>query len=219
MPNVANVGRIARPAGLAGGVGVMITALTWASAAPLHAVVTGERLSYDVALGGCAATVAWLALLWFTGCAALTLLARLPGTAGRCAAGLADRVTPAIFRRVLGASLGATLVLTASTQVAMATTTPGPAPAATAVGLLADPDPPVPDRPDVRPGPHRPEAHVVRVRPGDTLWRIARTHLPGRPTDEAISREWHRWYTANRTVIGGDPDLIVPGQRLHPPAP
>ncbi|WP_030683514.1 transglycosylase family protein [Streptomyces sp. NRRL B-1347] len=42
------------------------------------------------------------------------------------------------------------------------------------------------------------------VRQGDTLSRIAAAHGVG----------WQRLYAVNRGVIGGDPNLIVPGQRL-----
>jgi LysM repeat protein len=46
------------------------------------------------------------------------------------------------------------------------------------------------------------------VRPGDTLSGIAAAH--GLP-------DWHRLYEANRSVIGGDPNLIRPGQVLLVP--
>jgi nucleoid-associated protein YgaU len=42
------------------------------------------------------------------------------------------------------------------------------------------------------------------VRTGDTLSGIAERH----------GTTWQRLFTANRDVIGADPDLIVPGQRL-----
>ncbi|MFI6878171.1 transglycosylase family protein [Streptomyces sp. NPDC050400] len=42
------------------------------------------------------------------------------------------------------------------------------------------------------------------VRSGDTLGRIASAHGVG----------WQRLYAVNKAVIGGDPDLIFPGQRL-----
>ena len=32
-----------------------------------------------------------------------------------------------------------------------------------------------------------------------------------------IAREWPRWYAANRSVIGHDPDRLLPGQLLLPP--
>ncbi|MGV9243421.1 LysM peptidoglycan-binding domain-containing protein [Streptomyces sp. NPDC003710] len=42
------------------------------------------------------------------------------------------------------------------------------------------------------------------VRSGDTLSGIAERH----------GTSWQRLYARNKAVIGGDPDLIVPGQRL-----
>ncbi|MDQ0962862.1 LysM repeat protein [Streptomyces sp. B4I13] len=42
------------------------------------------------------------------------------------------------------------------------------------------------------------------VREGDTLSTIGARH----------GMTWQRVYAANKTVVGGDPDLIVPGQRL-----
>ena len=42
------------------------------------------------------------------------------------------------------------------------------------------------------------------VREGDTLSAIAARH----------GTTWRKIYAANKSVIGGDPDLIVPGQRL-----
>lgn len=58
---------------------------------------------------------------------------------------------------------------------------------------------------------------VVTVAPGDSLWRIAARHLGPGANETQIAAEWPRWFEANRAVIGGDPDLIHPGQRLTPP--
>ncbi|MBZ9644169.1 transglycosylase family protein [Streptomyces sp. PSKA30] len=60
--------------------------------------------------------------------------------------------------------------------------------------------------------PARASAHTDRgatrgdytVRQGDTLSGIADRH----------GTTWQRLYAANKAVIGGDPDVIVPGQRL-----
>ena len=57
---------------------------------------------------------------------------------------------------------------------------------------------------------------VVVVR-GDTLWDIAAQELGGEPRNREIAARWPAWYAANRPVIGPDPDLILPGQRLSPP--
>jgi nucleoid-associated protein YgaU len=57
----------------------------------------------------------------------------------------------------------------------------------------------------------------VVVRRDDTLWDIAARHLgPGASAAE-IAAEWPRWHRANRDLVGPDPDLIRPGQRLTPP--
>ncbi|MCA1823297.1 MAG: LysM peptidoglycan-binding domain-containing protein [Frankia sp.] len=60
-------------------------------------------------------------------------------------------------------------------------------------------------------------ARRVVVVPGDTLWAIAARRLPGRVSNARIAASWPRWWQANRRVIGSDPDLIFPGQRLDPP--
>ncbi|MFW6091404.1 MAG: LysM peptidoglycan-binding domain-containing protein, partial [Actinomycetota bacterium] len=57
----------------------------------------------------------------------------------------------------------------------------------------------------------------VVVQRGDTLWAIAARHLGPDATVAEIAAEWPRWYATNRTVIGDDPDLILPGTILHPP--
>ena len=66
---------------------------------------------------------------------------------------------------------------------------------------------------------HGPPAQVARtvvVRPGDTLWSIAAQHVP-HPDNDAIGRACAHLYQLNRAVIGDDPDLIRPGQRLQLP--
>ncbi len=103
--------------------------------------------------------------------------------------------------------------------------TPSPAPTAapatpTAPPTLVPGDPFTADRPVApllgTPRPERDDAVVVRR--GDTLWGIAARHLGPDATPAEIAAEWPRWYAANRAVVGPDPDLIRPGQRLVPPA-
>jgi nucleoid-associated protein YgaU len=60
-------------------------------------------------------------------------------------------------------------------------------------------------------------AEVVVLR-GDSLWEIAARRLGPAATEAQIAAEWPRWWAANRDVIGPDPNLIRPGQRLRPPA-
>ena len=49
------------------------------------------------------------------------------------------------------------------------------------------------------------------VQPGDTLTAIA--------TELRVSGGWQALYAANRSVVGGNPDLILPGERLTWTAP
>ena len=85
-------------------------------------------------------------------------------------------------------------------------------------GQLADPseEPPRADRQgraDARSGARRGGTHVVE--PGDSLWRIARAQLGGDPTHARVAHEVDRLWDRNSAAIGtGDPDLILPGQRL-----
>lgn len=58
---------------------------------------------------------------------------------------------------------------------------------------------------------------AVAVRRGDTLWDIAARHLPAGALDADIAAAWPRWHAANATVIGDDPDLLLPGQLLRVP--
>ena len=76
----------------------------------------------------------------------------------------------------------------------------------------------LPDRPMVD-GAAEPAAKpsTVVVQSGDTLWAIARGRLGPDADVATTAREVDRWHDANREVIGGDPDLIHPGQRLDPP--
>ncbi|MGY1706337.1 LysM peptidoglycan-binding domain-containing protein [Geodermatophilus sp. SYSU D00697] len=89
-----------------------------------------------------------------------------------------------------------------------------PVPSTPAPSAPASPDP-APDWPLPAPGDHV----VLR---GECLWDIAAGHLrsdSGRePTAAEIVPAVHAWWQANAAVIGPDPDLLLPGQVLHPPA-
>jgi hypothetical protein len=73
---------------------------------------------------------------------------------------------------------------------------------------------PLPDRAVTGSPPVR---RTVRVRPGDTLWSLAARDLPVGSPDASITARWHAIYAANRSLIGPDPDVIVPGLRLRLP--
>ncbi|MEP6648739.1 MAG: LysM peptidoglycan-binding domain-containing protein [Lapillicoccus sp.] len=71
------------------------------------------------------------------------------------------------------------------------------------------------------PAPHTPASptgvRTLTVVRGDSLWAIAARHLGPHATTQQVAREWPRWYAANRTVIGRDPNLIRVGQVLTVP--
>ncbi len=56
-------------------------------------------------------------------------------------------------------------------------------------------------------------AETVIVRPGDTMWSIARRHLPPGAPDADIARAVQAWIAANPSTAD-NPDLIRPGQEL-----
>lgn len=107
-----------------------------------------------------------------------------------------------------GAALAGGLALPAHAEPgAVGTGSPG----APAVGALAGL--PLPERATASPPPHA--VHVVRR--GDSLWAIAEARLPGDATDAEIIAAWRAVHHANRAVVGADPDLIHPAQRLRLP--
>ena len=61
------------------------------------------------------------------------------------------------------------------------------------------------------------ESGTYRVRRGDCLWTIAARSLGPGAGAAAIEAAWHDWYRVNRDVIGADPNLLLPGQRLTSP--
>lgn len=63
----------------------------------------------------------------------------------------------------------------------------------------------------------RPAGRAVVVRRGDTLWALAEERLPPGATTQVVADIVRAWHAHNRAVIGPDPDLIRPGQRLHAP--
>ncbi len=102
-------------------------------------------------------------------------------------------------------------------------TAQGPSP--TAVQPAEQPSP-APVRPSAgtvpaRPAPARAGAPAVVVRAGDSLWSLAEASLrsagTARPTDQQVAQAWPRWWAANRSAVGDDPDLLLPGTVLRPP--
>jgi len=100
------------------------------------------------------------------------------------------------------------------TQPPIATLAPGwrPAPQVVEPGLLA-----APGNRSAGGQVTGTEAATVTVLAGDTLWDIVAAHLGPGASDVDIALEWPRWYSANRGQIGGNPDVLLPGQILQPP--
>ncbi len=170
-------------------------------------------------VSGCAAAGA-LATTWLWVLAVLVLLDVLRGRPAR------DGV-PRVVRRAVLAACGLSL---AGGLAAPAYADPGIAarggnrPAEVLAGL------PLPDRTTstaqlpgssgarLQASPRLPagrdDLEEVRVSPGDTLWGLARRTLADDAAHRQVERRWRAIYAANRRVVGDDPDLIHPGQRL-----
>jgi hypothetical protein len=170
-----------------------------------------DRLLLTVAGWLLALCAAWTVLL----CAAAVLEA---ATSGRLQATTWLGCPPRV-RRVLLAVLGVTL----AAAPAHASPTPGsmgvgrpcaptgaattaqplPVPTRAAGGLWTDPSDP-----------------GIVVRPGDSLWELARGRLPDWVEAADVADLVDRLHRRNRSTIGPDPDLLRPGQRLVvPPNP
>lgn len=239
--------KLMRPAlslGLSTGCAVV---LAWAGPRPSDLPPNRQALmrwlaggSVDETIATLAALAAQLCLLYLAVTALLVGLARLPGGTGRLCDALADLITPALLRRAVEAGLGltvATASLGAGAAPAVAAgldlrptvTSSAPLPAATATPTprlpsldrpAIPPAEPTPPSPAPRPTPSprmAPADAAVVVHRGDSLWRIAARSLGPHPSDGQIAAAWPRWYAVNRDVIGPDPDLLLPGQRLLPP--
>lgn len=166
-------------------------------------------------LAAVAATALLMAWTWLIAAGALITMDVLRGHR-RARPRLA---MPGGWQRMLVALLGAGVVWLPATSHAHDGAVDPPAPAGpVSAGLdgLRLPDRPygAGAGPQVSP---RPATYVVE--PGDTLWSVARRHLGRRATDAEVAMAWPRWYRANSTVIGADPDLIVPGTVLRSPGP
>lgn len=94
------------------------------------------------------------------------------------------------------------------------------APAVTAPTALPVSTPALPAEPGAPTSPASPDASVgtVEIRPGDTLWGLAARSLGPDASDAQIAAEWPRWYAANASTIGPDPDVLLPGQMLVVPS-
>jgi hypothetical protein len=192
-------------------------ALRWFTADRVAAFSAGTA-TVDEAVAVAAAGTLWLCLAWVALGTLVELGTLVPGAIGGGCASVAAAVAPRAMRGLVVASLGISVLdaTAASGAIAAAVSPPSATPPAfetdhvlgaaprSAVGTL----PPL-DRPGARP--------LVTVEAGDCLWTIVRRHLGPQASAAEIATEWPRWYAANRTLIGPDPDLIQPGQQLAVP--
>ena len=157
---------------------------------------------YDALLLALAAWVlfgsaAWAMLIGIAAVVEATSAGRIPATAWvGC---------PRSVRRLLLTGLGVALV--------------GAGPVQTSATASAEAPLPVPARPvgTVQADGNADPRPVLAVRPGDSLWRIAEQRLPSAASTDQVAALVHRLHHRNRRVIGPDPDLIRPGQRLSVP--
>jgi nucleoid-associated protein YgaU len=226
---------------LAVGYVVMCGALAAATGGSLAAVRAPGPAPVDATTGCAAAIAAWGLLTWLAAWTAVVLVAAAVGGVGSGVHRAVVARTPGAARRLAAVLLGASL---ASTSLATfpALAVDRPPVTVTHIGATGGPLP-LPDRP-ASPGgwtPDRPAAprhtkpsapvHLVSspsrtlqtgvgavvVRRGDSLWDLAARHLGPDASAADVAAAWPRWYAANRHVIGPDPDLLLPGQRLVPP--
>ncbi|WP_182111716.1 LysM peptidoglycan-binding domain-containing protein [Actinotalea sp. JY-7876] len=193
-----------------------------------------------VVLAGGALAAAVLAL----GCGLLvvSLASQALGRRAATVERLGSRLTPAILRRVLAVGVGGVLVATPAaaatggpsdpgTDLGWTVTTsvaePAPAPGSSPIASAPTGAAPVPAAAapltaaalvPAAPEPSAVAAPVHVVAPGDTLWAIARDHLPAGSSAADVAAAWPAWHAANTDVVGTDPDLIHPGQHLRAPA-
>ncbi len=238
-PRPTSASALRPPSRRPGPAGVALAGLGTAAAAALvlrwlvvvaHGLVEAVRAPGPAraadALALLAAATAIVLLAWLAGGVVVSLLAHLPGSVGRLAGRVRDRCAPAAARRAAGLLVGLTLGggLAPAAHASPAPPAPGSTVSAPGTARAADPGwtPTRPSRgttpaPDPL-GPTRtPLPAEVVVHRGDTLWAIAARHLGPGATDAEVAAAWPGWYRANRGVIGDDPDVILPGQRLRAP--
>jgi nucleoid-associated protein YgaU len=187
------------------GAALLAGPLTRGAAAPASSVSEALTRLCSIAL---AAALGWA---WL---ATLSVVAEAwRGRPGR------RRVAAPLRRAVL---LCCGVALAAPTGLAAADEHPSPTPSLAGLPMperaVGAAHPPA-DRSVQRPA-HRSVPRSVVVRPGDCLWRLAAADLPAEASAARVTTRWQTIHRLNGAVIGPDPDLIHPGQRLVlPPRP
>ncbi len=192
---------------------------------------TSSALDPTGPLVAAAALLAWALATWLAVTVLVTAAGQLPGVAGRLAGAGARRIAPAAIRRAVEVTLGLTVavgVLGAAPASAASSSAAATSPAAATTNVAgasaagASAAEPSAARPDLDWPRGAAPAEPVLVRPGDSLWHLAAQQLQaaGTPTPSRaqVAQAWPSWWSANRGLVGDDPDLIQPGMRLSPPA-
>jgi hypothetical protein len=215
-------------AAIAGVLTVLTPSLPDAWTAFRHPQALADSAGPDVLVLHMAGLLAWLAWAWGALGLLLTAGAALPGLSGRVASGALRRLLPAGARRAAAVALGVGLgivppVLGAPAGIvahAAAEDAASGIPAADAVPDWPVISPPATAASEVPDWPRAPVAGEHVVLRGDCLWEIAERRLAhdGPYTTAEVATAVHAWWQANADVIGPDPDRLLPGQVLRPPA-
>jgi LysM repeat protein len=196
----------------------VIPTVWWAAEPPLREVkalmAAGRRPRGGWTVDVVVVDVSACALLAATTVLAALVVLNVIGTSAAMRSGLidalADRLSPHWLRQWVIGICGVALSAPGFTAVALAHST-GDHRSSGSSGVLRLDGLALPDLPSA------PPARLVVVRPGDSLWSIARDQLAPHATDQALAARVLSLYGANRSTIGGDPDLIFAGQKLVAP--
>jgi hypothetical protein len=104
-------------------------------AALLHPHTWVARVGPDAAAGTVCGALLWLVALWLSFGMIISLVALAPGRLGVLAHSVASRVTPAVLRRVVIATAGASIIASPATAFASSVGA-SPAPAGTSASML-----------------------------------------------------------------------------------
>jgi hypothetical protein len=195
-----------------------VTAALRDVAGPQHTVDTRGAEALLVSATG---LLAWGVWAWGALGLVLTAGTAVPGVLGASFRVLAGLLLPSTARQAAAVALG--LGLAAPVLLGGSPVSPAPGhdrPVLAAARTALD----VPDWPldDAGRVPDWPSGAAHLVVSGDCLWDIAEDRLTtagGPPGDAEVATAVQGWWSANRAVIGPDPDLIRPGQVLRPPQP
>lgn len=192
----------------------MTTAVSGLSAAAVwrNGVATSTLLRFDdLLVAACsAALLAAMSWLWVITTVTVADLAR--GRAPRTRSGQAQRIVLVLC----GIAVSTAVATPASAQAPGSPAVVPPTGAHLLTGLPV-PDrvtAPVADHSDPPPAhPRAADVHVVSA--GESLWSIASQRAGNR---QSVESAWRELWQHNHELVGPDPDLIRPGQRLRIPS-